>query len=106
MSNNTNAPVLVSASYVRDWAVRTGLRSAEAKVIGKLTNAEVSAFNSKHKSKAYKPGQAPASTIAVKVGRKVVHVESATLRSAIGAGKRGKVNASKAAEYVIGAGLV
>jgi hypothetical protein len=106
MSNISNAPVLVSASYVRDWAVRTGLRSADAKVIGKLTDAEVAAFNSRHKAKAYKPGQAPTPTTAVKVGRKVVHVESATLRAAIGAGKRGKVNASKAAEYVIGAGLV
>ena len=109
---------IATASEVRDWAVRTGLRSAEATVIGRLSNEEVTAFNSKHKAKQYQPGVKPARVIKVKVPTtnsvganitKTVKVDAATLRKAIGADgpkQRGRVDAAKAAEYVIGAGLV
>lgn len=105
MSNSTASNVqIVSAAVVRDWAIAKGLRTEVTR--GRLKDSEVAAFNARHKAKQYTPGQAPVSMTAVKVGRKTVKVESATLRAAIGSGKRGKVNMSKATEYVIGAGLV
>lgn len=116
MSKNTNAQSVATAAEVRTWSVKKGLRSAETKVIGRLSNDEVTAFNKAHKAKQYAPGVKPARTINVKVQTKnakganitkVVKVEADTLRKALKAeGQRGRVNGAKAAEYVIGAGLV
>ncbi len=107
---------IATASEVRNWAVRTGLRSAEATVIGRLSKTEVEAFNAKHTAKKYEPGVKPARVITVKVPTtnkvganitKTVKVEADALRKALGAeGQRGRVDATKAAQYVIGAGLV
>lgn len=114
MSKNTVS--IATAAEVRAWAVKSGLRSAETKVIGRLTSNEVEAFNKKHKAKQYAPGVKPARTIAVKVQTKnvkganitkTVRIEADTLRKALKAeGQRGRVNMAKAAEFVIGAGLV
>lgn len=107
---------IVTAATVRAWSVKAGLREATAKNIGRLTLAEVDAFNAKHKTKTYAPGVKPAKTIAVVVPTKnarganitkTVRVDAAELRKATGSeGKRGRVDTAKAVEYVIGAGLV
>lgn len=107
---------IATSSEVRAWSVKAGLREATAPTVGRLSEAEVAAFNKAHRSQEYTPGVKPASTIAVKVpttdkrGRnitKTVRVESSALRAAVGAeGQRGRVPAEAARQYVIGAGLV
>lgn len=96
---------VATSAEVRAWAVKSGLRDADADKRGRLSQAEVEAFNAKHKAKSYEPGVKPARVLAVKVGRKTVKVDALELRAGINAGKRGRIDTAKAAEYVIGKGL-
>lgn len=103
---------VVAAAEVRAWAANKGLPVKDTR--GRLSTEVVEAFNKAHKSKVYRPG-GPERTITVKVpttdakGRnitKAVKVPAADLRAAIGAeGKRGRVPAEAAREFVIGNGL-
>ncbi len=104
---------IATAAEVRSWATAKGLTASSR---GRLSADTVEAFNKAHRAVEHVVGIKPERTIKVSVptedkrGRKItktVAVPAADLRAAVGAeGKRGRVSAAAAREFVIEAGLV